>query len=124
MVLPAAGRRTDFTDDTDELGVHPTEHNELNDAINKIVVHVSTLELIPGPEGPPGPPGDGLSTALVFSQQVPSSVWTIAHTFPYRPDVDVYDHNGDLVYVDVDFPSSGIVTISWAVPSTGTARLT
>lgn len=82
----------------------------------------------PGPEGPVGPVGpkglDGLGAPQLFTQQVPASTWFIEHTRETRPDVDVFDSNGELVYADVTFPSPTLVRIDWAFPNTGSARLT
>lgn len=84
----------------------------------------------PGPEGPPGPQGEpgpqgpqGTDFSFTYSQQVPSTLWVIAHEFPRRPSVTAMDNNGEVVEGDVRYPDSTTVHIQWAYPMTGTAVL-
>lgn len=77
----------------------------------------------PGPPGPPGPPGTTLIEARTYIQSVPSNIWEFQHPYPYRPEVDAYDQNGDPVEGDVSFPTPTTVRIAFGFPMTGSLRL-
>lgn len=56
-------------------------------------------------------------------QSVASTDWTIAHNLGYRPSVEVRTDGGVVRQVAVHHLSDFTLTISFLLPSTGTARL-
>jgi hypothetical protein len=76
-----------------------------------------------GPAGPQGPPGAILSAeGVTYTQATAETVWEFANPFAYRPDVDTYDNDGNLIYGEVSFPP-GLVRVEHYFPMTGSLRL-
>lgn len=57
------------------------------------------------------------------SQSAPSNEWTIPHSMPYRPAVNVYDNSGREIGGSVEYPSPTTVTVRFAYAETGSAHL-
>lgn len=81
-----------------------------------------------GPIGPVGPAGVGNPVSetryVSFSQTTPSATWTFTHDLSNpRPDVNVYDINGEEVYGDIYYPDSHTVVIQFAFATTGMVQL-
>lgn len=62
-------------------------------------------------------------TAITMQQAVAAAQWNFIHSFPYRPDVEVFDQNGESVEPDVSFPTASTVRITFGFPMTGSIRL-
>jgi hypothetical protein len=80
----------------------------------------------PGPQGPQGPPGQPAlagTGALLYTQSVPALVWEVEHPFPYRPDVETFDNDGNEIIGDVSHPDLGVVRVEFGFAMTGTMRL-
>jgi hypothetical protein len=114
-----------------------------------VVVNSPTTEVVqvgysmpggPGPAGPPGPAGGagppgptgatgatgapgGQPLPVTTVIMMPSSVWTITHSFTYFPDVITRDSGGVVIYGDINYPNSSTVTITWAGAQLGSAEL-
>lgn len=76
---------------------------------------------IPGPRGepgPPGPPGSGSSTVVFYTVTAVSSFY-VEHTFPYLPDVQVVDADGNRVLVGAEYPDQTHIHIVFPAPFTG-----
>jgi hypothetical protein len=73
----------------------------------------------PGVAGPPGPP----SSSYVYLQATPSATWSIAHNLGFRPSVQVFDSGSQKIEGDVSHSSLNTVSIMFAVPTAGFARL-
>ncbi len=84
------------------------------------------IQGLPGPKGDKGEPGGSVlieaGGVVPFVQSVPDDTWLITNPFPYRPQVTVYDNNGEEIFVDVDFEGNTII-ISFAYESTGMVQL-
>jgi hypothetical protein len=77
-----------------------------------------TLEL-----GTRGPSGQG-SAVFEFSQGSPSAAWVLNHNLGYRPGtVTVFSPGGQEVEVGVIHNSLNQLTIEFAAPYVGTARV-
>lgn len=68
-------------------------------------------------------PFSQLPAPVEFEQGVPSQVWTIPHTFPSAPTVEVYNNAGDEVDAEITHPTATTVIVSCAYPETGKAVL-
>jgi len=79
---------------------------------------------IPGPQGPEGPqgPAGGGASGMTFTQDIPSTEWTIPHGFAYFPSVTVYDTTGAEIDVEI-LQAPGVVTIRTVLPTAGRAYL-
>jgi hypothetical protein len=85
-----------------------------------------TIEMpVAGPQGPTGPTGapGGQPVPTVTQISIPSSAWTVAHSFPYSPDVITQDMSGIVIDGDVSYPNSTHVVITWAGMQTGYVEL-
>lgn len=140
--LDAGFLRIDYEGDTYEARVAQKRARELNlglDEPTDVPVHdlalIERMEKLeqewmgiekikgdPGPAGPAGPPGISAIMPVVYSQSVASKVWEWAHTFPYRPDVEVFDSSGNELEADVSHPP-GKVRVEFGFPMTGSIRL-
>lgn len=77
-----------------------------------------------GPDGPPGedgPPGGG-AVGMTFTQDIPSTEWTIPHEFAYWPSVTVVDTAGNEFETEI-FQADGVVTIRLVLATAGRAYL-
>jgi len=91
---------------------------------------------IPGPQGLPGPPGEkgdrgeagiqgppGDAVDIeTFVQSIPSSEWLITNPFNYKPEVLVFDTDGNHINPDIEYPA-GQVIIKFAHETTGVVQL-
>lgn len=82
----------------------------------------------PGPPGPSGPRGDsgpagpgGSYSEFRFSS--PATVWTIRHELAAYPVVTLVDLNGDQIDGDVSYVDPNTITVNFALPFSGAARL-
>jgi hypothetical protein len=73
---------------------------------------------VAGPQGPPGAAGAG----FVHTQTDPSSNWIITHNLGLYPAVSIRVAD-EQVIADVDYGSLNTITITFASPQTGSARL-
>ncbi|MFI9845154.1 hypothetical protein ACIHFD_49605 [Nonomuraea sp. NPDC051941] len=79
----------------------------------------------PGPrgeQGPAGPEGGAYQTEVVFA--VPALVWETEHTLARQPHVTCFTSDGQRVEGDPSYPADNVVRVTWAVPMSGTLRLT
>lgn len=78
-----------------------------------------------GPAGAPGPPGPqgGPAAPITYTQMTPSTLWQWTHPFPYRPDVDVFDPDGEQLMSVVLHPAPGLVHVRHDIPMTGTTTI-
>lgn len=90
-----------------------------------------------GPQGPPTTVNgkSGVSITLTaadveasplpqqWSQVIASSVWTIPHTLPYRPEVSTYDLDGREIGGTVLYPDVSTAVVSFTYAETGSALL-
>lgn len=74
-----------------------------------------------GPSGPTGPPGQLVT--LTYAQAAPSAEWLITHTLNHRPNIIVFDNDGNEIEPDVSYPSPTLVRITFGFPMTGSAEL-
>lgn len=75
-----------------------------------------------GPAGPLGPPGPGGSfTEFRFAS--PSMLWVIKHSLAAYPVVTLVDLNNDEIDGDVSYVDLDTVTVAFALPFAGAARL-
>lgn len=70
-----------------------------------------------------GPPGD-TSSAFVFRQTVPATVWTINHNLGIFPNVYVIDTAGQECEGKVNHVNTNQVVITFSAAFAGQARLT
>ncbi len=78
-----------------------------------------TVEIIPiGFIGPPGP-----TSGFSYEQTTASSTWTIAHNLGYRPSVGCFTTGGQSLVGTVTHLSENTLTVTFAVPIAGVARL-
>lgn len=79
-----------------------------------------------GPPGPPstipGPPGPGAST-YIFTQGIPSTIWTITHNLGFWPSVTVIDSGGSVIDPDIVYNTNNRVTLTFGSATTGKAYL-
>lgn len=73
---------------------------------------------ITGPQGPPGAPGAGFT----HTQASPAATWIVTHNLGLQPGVSV-QVGGEQVIADVIYSSLNVVTIVFASPQSGFARL-
>ncbi len=66
--------------------------------------------------------GGGSGEVVMFTQDTQSTDWSIPHSFPYPPAVDIVDSDGHRVEADV-IHTTGLVTIHGDIPFSGTAHL-
>jgi hypothetical protein len=82
------------------------------------------IQGVQGPLGPVGPQGaSGTESPVSFPFAMPSSLWTVNHSFPYFPTVISRDSDGVVIDGDVGYPDGSTVTIEWAGAQTGTVEL-
>ncbi len=87
-------------------------------------VVVTTTEGGIGPIGPRGPAGvDGRPVVLSYRQDIPQDIWLIPWGLAYRPIVTVYDSTDALVDVEIDYRTTGFVTVRAEYPFAGRAEL-
>jgi hypothetical protein len=103
---------------------------QLPDGGLEIVVSTEPLEVLevgmpglPGPPGPPGPPGLTGDTTFYFTQNTPSTLWTIIHNLGKYPSVTVLDTSYRQVFATVTYPTISQVNVHFAQPMMGTATL-
>lgn len=88
-----------------------------------------------GAKGDPGEPGEVTSEQLdalearvaprpqEYTQTSALAEWTIPHTMPYRPSVNVYDVSGREIGGSVEYPTPTTVLVRFAFAETGSAVL-
>jgi hypothetical protein len=72
-------------------------------------------------EGAPGP--SGLPAVFTHVQDEPSDTWFVTHSFGFRPNVNVVDGDGEVVYCHLTHLNTNEVVISFAQPFVGIATL-
>lgn len=73
-----------------------------------------------GPIGPAGPPG---GSYYVFTQNTPTTVWTIVHNMGIILPVTVIDSSGQEVEGDVDYPDLNTVVVTFSAAVAGVAYI-
>ncbi len=53
------------------------------------------------------------------TQTTPASEWTFTHNLGKRPNVTVYDSDGDEILIDVEHVNLNTIHIIWPVPTAG-----
>lgn len=78
-----------------------------------------------GPQGPAGPQGpSGASHATyIHNQNVPSATWTITHNLACYPSVSVVDSAENVVFGDVNYVSTNVLTVTFSGSFSGKAYL-
>lgn len=78
-----------------------------------------------GPQGDIGPQGPPGFSTPVFEQRFisPETVWVIVHNLGDYPIVTTYDLSGDELTGDVSYVDLNTVTVTFALPFAGIARL-
>jgi len=79
----------------------------------------TTAAVVSGGSGGSG----GASKNLVFNQSMPASIWSVTHNFGYNPSVTVTDESGTVIVADVSYLDLNTLTITFAVPTSGSAYL-
>lgn len=77
-----------------------------------------------GPAGPAGPVGPGGGIANYEHNQIAASaVWSIPHTFGWKPNVQVFDTGGEEMfgYLRTDSVDMNTTTLTWEVLISGRA---
>lgn len=75
-----------------------------------------SLNYVPVEEAPIEP--------ITYQFQVPALVWNIVgHPFSDRPEVRVFDQNGTQFEVDVTYPTTNSVRVTWGFLMTGSVEL-
>lgn len=67
--------------------------------------------------------GGGGSGTFVHDQSTPAATWSITHNLGTKPSVDVVDSSGNLLMVEVDYPTDNQTVITFPAPQAGTAYL-
>lgn len=62
--------------------------------------------------------------AIIFTQNIPSALWVITHSFPRTPSIAVYDSTGRQVFPDITVVNSVTIHVAFSGASGGTAILT
>jgi hypothetical protein len=97
-----------------------SENVQLN--IKKDIIVPAGAEIVSGPPGPQGP--SGVSPTFLYTQVLPSNIWTINHNLGFRPDVFILNTGGNEVEASVTHTSENTVIIYFASAMAGTARMT
>lgn len=71
-----------------------------------------------GPQGPEGPPG---GSGFEYTQAVPASTWIIDHNLGRKVHVSLFSVGAVVVFADVVHGSPNQTTITYPVPTTGSA---
>jgi hypothetical protein len=74
-----------------------------------------------GPRGPQGPAGTPGGSAFEYTASSPSLSWVLDHDLGRKVHVSVFDDDGNLVFADVEHGSVNQTTITFSVPTTGSA---
>lgn len=69
-----------------------------------------------GPQGPPGVAG-----GFEYVRSVAASTWIIDHNLGRKVHVSIFSDTADLVYADVFHGTTNQTTISFPLPTTGSA---
>lgn len=72
-------------------------------------------------QGEAGPEGDSASLSVEFVQTVASDVWVINHFLNFRPNINVVDNNGEVVYCQILHTNKNQSIVTFADPTTGIA---
>ena len=59
----------------------------------------------------------------VYTQTSPSTVWNIAHTLGFTPNITIVDDNGKVVLCDLEYISGNSTIATFSEPISGTAYL-
>lgn len=70
-----------------------------------------------------GPGAAGGDSGLVFTQNTPSTVWTITHNLHRFPSVTVVDTGESMILTDLHYDSADVLTASFGSPTAGKAYL-
>jgi hypothetical protein len=76
------------------------------------------LESLKGEQGP-----SGLPAIQYYEQTEPLDTWVIVHNFGFRPNINVVDSNGDVVFCGINHFDTHTVTLSFGEPFAGIATL-
>lgn len=76
-----------------------------------------------GPQGPQGVPGETQTVAYVFTQNSPSSTWTISHGLDFIPNITVVDTAGSVVEGDYSYPNGNTIVATFSGAFAGKAYL-
>jgi hypothetical protein len=75
-----------------------------------------------GQTGATGPAGTGAAT-YIWTQNTPSTVWTITHNMGNYPAVYTEDSAQGEIIGDVSYPDTNTVVVSFSTPEAGLAYL-
>lgn len=92
--------------------------------VNELTVQQEVNELTvaaSGPQGPEGPPGPAGGDVYVHTQSVAASTWIVTHNRGRRVGVTVLDDDNRVVLTDIEHGSLNTTTVTFSVPTTGTA---
>lgn len=76
------------------------------------------LNSLKGEQGP-----SGLPAVYTYVQETPAAAWLIVHSFGFRPNVNVVDGNGEVVYCQITHVNTNQVLLNFAEPFAGIATL-
>lgn len=95
--------------------------------VNEVVVTRVVQDVVvsaPGPQGPVGPAGPAGApggSAFEYTASTPSISWVLNHNLGRKVHVSIFGDAGDLVFADVEHGSTNQTTITFSVPTTGSA---
>ncbi|MGA4995866.1 hypothetical protein [Nonomuraea bangladeshensis] len=75
-----------------------------------------------GEQGPAGPEGGAYQRDFVFA--IPVKVWDAEHGQARQPNPTCFSPDGQRIEGDPSYPDERTIRITWAVPMSGTLRLT
>lgn len=61
--------------------------------------------------------------SFAFQQSTPAATWSITHNLATKPDVTVVNAAGDLLLVEVTYPSDSTAVVTFGFPTAGSAYL-
>ena len=92
--------------------------------VNQTPETVSTLAVVVGPPGKAGTPGaDGALKTYTHTQVAASAVWVISHNLGLRPNVQITDSAGTVLFGDINHPTNNQTIITFGAGFSGSARL-
>jgi hypothetical protein len=66
---------------------------------------------------------DKLTSTYIFTQAIPSSIWTIAHSLEKFPSITVVDSSNNVVVGFSTYDSNNQITLEFSAPFAGKAYL-
>lgn len=89
-----------------------------NSTVVTVPVTNTVIAITQGPQGPAG------SSAFVYQQLLPATVWIINHNLGYKPSVELLDSGSQEIDGAVAHPNNNQTVVTLNPASAGIARLT